>query len=91
MHRTSHFIGLDVHDVGSYYKDQRPRALEPGMVITIEPGLYIDIDADYLDDHLKGLAVRIEDDVFIESSGNLVLSKNAVKEVSEIEALETLG
>ena len=91
MHRTSHFIGLDVHDVGSYYKDQKPRALEPGMVITIEPGLYFDIDADYLDDHLKGLAVRIEDDVFIETSGNLVLSKNAVKEVSEIEALETLG
>lgn len=91
MHRTSHFIGLDVHDVGSYYKGQKPRSLEPGMVITIEPGLYFDIDANYIDDDLKGIAVRIEDDVFIESSSNLVLSKNAVKEVNDIEALEKLA
>ena len=91
MHRTSHFIGLDVHDVGSYYKNQQPRILEPGMVITIEPGLYFDLDADYIDDRLKGLAVRIEDDIFIESSGNLVLSKNALKEINEIESLEALS
>ena len=64
MHRTSHWLGLDVHDVGAYAGDDgRPRPLEPGMVITIEPGLYIAATDEQAPAELRGIGVRIEDDV----------------------------
>lgn len=88
MHKTGHWLGMDVHDVGKYFtKDNDSRLLEPGMVLTVEPGLYIqenltDVAKEYL-----GIGIRIEDDVLVTSSGNEVLSDNVPKTVSDIEAL----
>ena len=65
MHGTSHWLGLDVHDAGAYTRGGKARALEPGMVITIEPGLYIASDAPDVPDALRGIGVRIEDDLAI--------------------------
>jgi len=86
MHRTGHWLGMDVHDVGDYKIEGEWRVLEPGMVLTVEPGLYIS--------PMKGVAkkwhnigIRIEDDVLVTKHGNDVLSKNAPKEIDEIEAL----
>ncbi|MDX1674155.1 MAG: aminopeptidase P N-terminal domain-containing protein [Longimicrobiales bacterium] len=73
-HNTSHWLGLDVHDVGTYARDGRPRTLEPGMVLTVEPGLYIaDIDP-AAPAALRGLGIRIEDDVLVTDDGADVLS-----------------
>ena len=66
MHRTSHWLGMDVHDVGAYTDSEgEPRALQPGMVITIEPGLYLATDDDSIDEAYRGIGVRIEDDVIV--------------------------
>ena len=73
-HRTSHWLGLDVHDVGTYAVDGAPRPLQPGMVLTIEPGLYIPAADDAAPTHLRGIGVRIEDDVLVTSDGAEVLS-----------------
>jgi Xaa-Pro aminopeptidase len=85
MHRTSHWLGLDVHDAGSYARNGESRPLEPGMVLTVEPGLYVALDAD-VDPCWRGIGIRIEDDVLITANGNDVLSKNAPKTIDEIEA-----
>src|SRR5580658_1609848 len=61
MHRTSHWLGMDVHDVGGYYEGGRPRTLEPGMVLTVEPGIYIAPDDDTVAPEWRGIGVRIED------------------------------
>jgi len=87
MHRTSHWLGLDVHDVGNYQAHGACRPLEPGMVITIEPGLYIAGNAEGVDDAFRGIGIRIEDDVLITPTGNDVLTSGAPKEVAEVEAL----
>jgi Xaa-Pro aminopeptidase len=87
MHRLSHYLGLDVHDVGAYHLDGRPRPLAPGMVITVEPGLYIPEDSEGVPDEFRGVGIRIEDDVLITSEGPRVLTDRAPKEVEEIEAL----
>ena len=86
MHKTGHWLGMDVHDVGDYKLGDEWRMLEPGMALTIEPGLYFPPQ--------KGLAkkwwnigVRIEDDVLVTKSGHEVLSRDAPKSISEIEAL----
>ena len=63
MHGTSHWLGMDVHDVGAYTRDGTARPLAPGMVITVEPGLYVAPDAVGVPDALRGIGVRIEDDV----------------------------
>jgi Xaa-Pro aminopeptidase len=87
MHRTSHWLGMDVHDVGLYKRDGAPRALEPGMVLTIEPGLYI---ADFLEDidpAWHGIGVRIEDDVLVTPGGHDVLTAAVPKAIDELEAL----
>jgi Xaa-Pro aminopeptidase len=87
MHRTSHWLGMDVHDVGLYKRAGTPRALEPGMVLTIEPGLYI---ADFLEDidpAWHGIGVRIEDDVLVTPTGHEVLTAAVPKAVDELEAL----
>ncbi len=85
MHGLSHWLGLDVHDVGHYGSD-RDRMLESGMVLTIEPGLYIAPDADVPAEY-RGIGIRIEDDIIITADGNENLTDSVVKEAAEIEAL----
>ncbi len=85
MHRTSHWLGLDVHDVGAYRHDGEARKLEPGMVLTIEPGLYVAADA--AEAKYRGIGIRIEDDVAVTEDGHDVLSAGIPKEVDELEAL----
>ena len=87
MHRTSHWIGMDVHDVGIYRPNDQPRTLEPGMVLTVEPGLYIAPNAKEAPARFRGIGIRIEDDVLITSGGCEVLSASAPKEIEEVEAL----
>jgi Xaa-Pro aminopeptidase len=84
MHKTSHYLGMDVHDVGRYFDGGRPRPLEPGVVITVEPGLYFGRDAD-VPERYRGIGVRIEDDVLIEPGGARVLSSNVPKEADDVE------
>jgi Xaa-Pro aminopeptidase len=86
MHRTSHWLGMDVHDVGAYNRDGTARALEPGMVITIEPGLYIAADAEGISDALRGIGVRIEDDVLVTSEGHEILTDGSPKSIADVEA-----
>ncbi|MDK9604284.1 Xaa-Pro aminopeptidase [Lelliottia wanjuensis] len=85
MHGLSHWLGLDVHDVGVYGTD-RSRTLEPGMVLTVEPGLYIAPDADVPAEY-RGIGIRIEDDIVITENGNENLTASVVKKADEIEAL----
>ncbi len=85
MHGLSHWLGLDVHDVG-YYGPERSRVLEPGMVLTVEPGLYIAPDADVPAEY-RGIGIRIEDDIVITESGNENLTATVVKKADDIEAL----
>jgi Xaa-Pro aminopeptidase len=85
MHGTSHWLGLDVHDVGAYTRGGVSRPLEPGMVITVEPGLYIAVDAEGVPDRLRGIGVRIEDDVVVTAGGNEVLTAACPKEVADLE------
>jgi len=90
MHRTGHWLGLDVHDVGDYKRAGEWRALEPGMVLTVEPGCYIR-PAENVPQHYWNIGVRIEDDVAVSTSGCEVLTASAPKTVSEIEALVGRG
>ncbi len=87
MHKTGHYLGLDVHDVGKYRDGEEWRPLAPGMVVTVEPGLYIAEDCPDVEPRWRGIGVRIEDDVLITASGNEVLSAGAPKAVAEIEQL----
>ena len=86
MHPTGHWLGLDVHDVGDYKFDGEWRALEPGMVLTVEPGIYIAADAP-VGREWCGMAVRIEDDLLVTRDGPQVLTDAVPKQVNEIEAL----
>ncbi|MEJ2677423.1 MAG: M24B family metallopeptidase, partial [Acidihalobacter sp.] len=86
MHRTGHWLGIDVHDVGEYKVDGEWRLLEPGMVMTVEPGLYITAEAD-VPDRFHNIGVRIEDDVVVTKDGHKVLTEDTPKSVAEIEAL----
>ena len=87
MHRLGHYLGLDVHDVGIYHSDGQPRPVEAGMVMTVEPGLYISEDAEDIPDKYRGIGVRIEDDVLVTREGHRVLTNKAPKRVEEIESL----
>ncbi|RMG30598.1 MAG: Xaa-Pro aminopeptidase [Gammaproteobacteria bacterium] len=87
MHRTGHWLGLDVHDVGDYKVGGAWRVLEPGMVLTVEPGLYVAPDARGVARKWRGIGIRIEDDVVVTKDGCEVLSRDAPKEPDEIEAL----
>ncbi len=87
MHRTSHWLGMDVHDVGGYVVDGKPRPIGPGMVLTVEPGLYIPADAADVPAEYRGIGIRIEDDVLCTSDGHDVLTASIPKEVSDVEAL----
>jgi Xaa-Pro aminopeptidase len=86
MHRTSHWLGMDVHDVGRYYVDGEHRPLEPGFVLTIEPGVYIAANAEDVDERWRGIGVRIEDDVVVTKAGRDVLTDGIPKEIDEVEA-----
>lgn len=85
MHGLGHWLGLDVHDVGEY-GENRSRILEPGMVITVEPGLYLSKDAD-IPEQYKGIGIRIEDDLLITDYGNKNLTSAVPKEIADIEKL----
>jgi Xaa-Pro aminopeptidase len=89
MHRTSHWLGLDVHDVGAYAEGGKPRPLAPGMVLTVEPGLYVAADAKEVPDEFRGIGIRVEDDVLVEAYGHRILTAAIPKEVEELEALTT--
>lgn len=86
MHGLSHWLGLDVHDVGDYGTPERGRILEPGMVLTIEPGIYIATDAD-VPPQYRGIGIRIEDNIAITEQGNENLTASVVKDADAIEAL----
>jgi Xaa-Pro aminopeptidase len=84
MHRTSHWLGMDVHDVGTYFVDGKPRPLEDGMVITVEPGLYIAPGDTTVPPEWRGIGVRIEDDVLVTPSTPEVLTAGIPKTVDEV-------
>ena len=86
MHRTSHWLGLDVHDVGSYSRDGKPRKVEPGMVLTIEPGLYLQAQAEISDPRFRGIGVRLEDDIVITADGFENLSAQIPKSPDDVSA-----
>lgn len=87
MHKTGHWLGLDVHDAGDYRVDGEYRLLEPGMVVTVEPGLYIAPDAKGVPAKYRGIGIRIEDDVVVTDGDPLVISDGVPKDVDAIEAL----
>jgi Xaa-Pro aminopeptidase len=87
MHRIGHWLGMDVHDVGDYKVDNEWRVLEPGMVLTVEPGLYISPQCDTVDPKWRGIGIRIEDDVLVTKNGYEILTASAPKTIAEIEAL----
>ncbi|MCB9561320.1 MAG: Xaa-Pro aminopeptidase [Kofleriaceae bacterium] len=86
MHGTSHWLGMDVHDVGAYTRSGAARPLEAGMVITIEPGLYVAVDAADVPAEYRGIGVRIEDDVVITADGHEVLTARAPTSIDDVEA-----
>lgn len=86
-HRTGHWIGMDVHDVGDYKVDGAWRLLEPGMALTVEPGLYIQAGTRGVAKKWWNIGIRIEDDILVTKDGCEVLSKNIAKSVDEIEAI----
>ena len=91
MHRTGHWLGLDVHDVGAYRLGEHPVQLEPGMVLTVEPGLYVSDRLPVpegqpaIDPRWKGIGIRIEDDVAVTDHGREVLTASALKSVAAME------
>jgi len=87
MHRTSHWLGMDVHDVGTYKHEGAPRPLEPGMVLTVEPGLYFASTLPGIPDEYRGIGVRIEDDVLVTDGGHRVLSHAVPKSIDDLLAL----
>ena len=90
-HKTGHWIGLDVHDVGEYRIDGESRLLEPGMVFTIEPGLYISPDDTSVAAKWRGIGIRIEDDVLVTDGGHRVLTDALARSADEIEAFMADG
>lgn len=87
MHRTSHWLGMDVHDVGLYRVGGGSRALEPSMVLTVEPGIYISPDDESAPESMRGVGIRIEDDVLVTAEGHEVLTAAIPKTIEEVEAL----
>jgi Xaa-Pro aminopeptidase len=87
MHRTGHWLGMDVHDVGDYKVDGAWRELEPGMTLTVEPGIYIPAGMRAVPKKFWNIGIRIEDDVLVTADGHEVLTRDAPKAVAEIEAL----
>lgn len=84
MHRTSHWLGMDVHDVGAYSMGGAPRPLAAGMVLTVEPGLYVSADDDKVPEEYRGIGIRVEDDVLVTPSGSEVLTAAVPRTVEEL-------
>jgi Xaa-Pro aminopeptidase len=91
MHGTSHWLGLDVHDVGSYSHGDSPRKLEPGMVFTVEPGIYVREDDENAPESLRGIGVRIEDDIVVTDDGYENLNSAIPKRLADVEAWVRAG
>jgi Xaa-Pro aminopeptidase len=89
MHKIGHYLGMDVHDVGTYYLDGKKRKLEDGMVITIEPGLYFDPTDKSIPKEFRGIGIRIEDDILISGKKPINLTIEIPKEIEEIEDLRS--
>ena len=90
MHGVGHFLGLDVHDAGRYWSDQKAknsRAYAPGMCLTVEPGIYVPPDDKSAPAKYRGIGIRIEDDVLVTEDGNVTLTRKVPKEIDEIEAI----
>ncbi|WP_432696890.1 Xaa-Pro aminopeptidase [Marinobacterium sp. YM272] len=87
MHRIGHWLGMDVHDVGNYKVNGEWRPLEPGMVMTVEPGLYVSPQNENVEPRWRGIGIRVEDDVVVTEQGCEVLTSGVPKSVAEIEAL----
>ena len=87
VHRTGHWLGLDVHDVGEYTIDGHSRELEPGMVMTVEPGIYIPPGTEDVDEQWRGIGIRIEDNVAVTRDEPRILSDGLAKTADDIEAL----
>jgi len=87
VHNTGHWLGLDVHDVGEYEIDGHSRVLEPGMVLTVEPGIYIPASSTAVAEHWRGLGIRVEDDVVVTRDAADVLSSDICKTIDDIETL----
>ncbi|MDB6096250.1 MAG: pepP [Francisellaceae bacterium] len=85
MHGSGHWLGLDVHDCGSYQIEGKSRSLEPGMVLTIEPGIYINQNNTDFDLKFRGIGIRIEDDILVTKQGYEILSADLPKRINEIE------
>lgn len=91
MHRTGHWLGLDVHDVGDYKVGEEWRVLEPGMTLTIEPGIYLPAGARGVPRRFRNIGIRIEDDVLVTKRGAEVLTARAPKDAEQIEAVMAQG
>jgi Xaa-Pro aminopeptidase len=87
MHRTGHFLGMDVHDVGKYFRNGISRPLENGQVTTVEPGLYFDPTDFTIPEKYRGIGIRIEDDVVVNGKNPIVLTELAPKEIEDLENL----
>jgi Xaa-Pro aminopeptidase len=90
MHGVGHYLGLDVHDAGRYFTEQQAknsRPFAPGMVLTVEPGLYIPPDDKSAPSKYRGIGIRIEDDVLVTEEGNVNLTAKCPKQAEEIEEL----
>jgi Xaa-Pro aminopeptidase len=87
VHKTGHWLGLDVHDVGEYQIDGHSRELEPGMVLTVEPGIYISADDETVDERWRGIGIRIEDNVTVTKDEPRILTNGLVKSADDVEAL----
>ena len=86
MHKTGHWLGLDVHDVGDYRIDGEFRLLEPGMVVTVEPGIYIAPESEARTARWRGIGIRIEDDVVVTRGDPVVLTDSVPRDADAIEA-----
>jgi Xaa-Pro aminopeptidase len=87
VHKTGHWLGLDVHDVGEYTIDGHSRQLEPGMVLTVEPGIYIHPEESSVAECWRGVGIRIEDNVVISNDEPLILTDSLARTADEIEQL----
>lgn len=87
MHKSGHWLGLDVHDVGKYKIDQQWQTLASNMILTVEPGLYLSADIKNIDKRWHNIGIRIEDDILVTDTGHRILSKALPKTVADIEAM----
>jgi Xaa-Pro aminopeptidase len=85
MHRTSHYLGMDVHDVGRYFIEGKSRPLDSGVVITVEPGIYVAGNAEGAPERYRGIGVRIEDDVLVTPDGPSVLTADVPSSIDDVE------